>query len=703
MKLIFKYLKPFIFTILLIVGFTFGQVQTELALPDYMSDIVTNGIQYGGITETMPKVLTAKDMNTILLFSEDDDLILKQYDLVKEGSTSTIDKQQIKFTEDVYLFTGEDVGNEMLLPLVYSYIASSQGLEIDENNVSLILPAIQQATAGLEDNYVSMVRLNIQNLYANVGLATAKIQTNYILRAGLLMLGIALISMLAQIVSTYLATKTASKIANRIRHDVFEKVQSFSQSEFSKFSTSSLITRTNNDIDKIQQLTQMMMRMMLMAPMMGLTSVFKVVRYPSISWILLVAIGFILSIMIVLATTALPKFEKIQKLTDSLNNVLREFLDGMLVVRAFNAQDRESKKFDEVNAESTKTHKFVMRMMNIMGPVMTLVMNTLTVLIVWFSAKLIDIDVMTIGDMMAFTQYAMHVVMSFMMVSVMFVMVPRSIVSANRVKEVLDTQLTIKDKEVVAQMPKENGILEFKNVSFKYPGAEEKVLDNISFSAKPSETVAIIGSTGSGKSTVIKLIPRLFDVTEGSIEYCGKDIREYKQSELHDRIGFATQKALLFTGDIESNIKFGRDISDEEMQKAIAISQSTNIINEKEEGIKSLITQGGTNVSGGQKQRLSIARTLAKDKNIYIFDDTFSALDYATDKKLRAELNELIKQTKATVIIVAQRISTIKNADKILVLENGKIVGEGTHEYLLSNCDVYKEIAYSQLSKEELA
>lgn len=703
MKLIFKYLKPFIFTVLIIIGFTYVQVQTELALPDRMSDIVTNGIQYGGIIETVPSAITKTDMEQVLLFTDKDTEILSHYDLIKEGSKSVINNQEIEFVEDVYVLN-KTIDEELLAkPLIYSYISSIQSIEVSEDNIAYIIPAIENATKGLEDNFASMTKLYIQNLYNNVGLKTATIQTNYILHSGLVMLGIALISMLAQIVATYLSTKTASKVANRIRHDVFQKVQSFSQSEFSRFSTSSLITRTNNDIEKIQQLTQMMLRMMLMAPMMGLTSVFKVMRYPSISWLLLVAIGFIISVMIVLAVVALPKFEKIQKLTDSLNSVLREFLDGMLVIRAFNAQDKEANKFDDVNKESTKTNKFVMKMMNLMSPVMTLTMNGLTVLIVWFSAKSIDMDVMTIGDMMAFTQYAMHVVMSFMFVTVLFVMIPRSLVSARRVQEVMETELTIKDKDNCLEMPKENGVLEFRNVSFIYPSAEEKVLDNISFTAKPAETVAIIGSTGSGKSTIIKLIPRLFDVSEGSILYCGHDIRDYKQSDLHEKIGFATQKAVLFTGDIESNIKFGRDISEDEMSQAIAISQSTNIINEKEDGVKSLITQGGTNVSGGQKQRLSIARTLAKDKNIYIFDDTFSALDYATDKKLRTELNELIKKTKSTVIIVAQRISTIKNADKILVLDEGKIVGEGTHDYLLANCDVYKEIAYSQLSKEELA
>ena len=676
MKLIFKYLKKYIFVVLAIIALTFVQVQTELSLPDYMSGIVTNGIQYSGVVEEVPKQLSAKDMDTILSFMNDKDkaFVLNCY--------SNIDDKNIyKLNNEI-----DGLGNVMQEPLVNAYLLSNNVSDID-----------------VKDNHSSIVKLYIKQLYSNVGLNVLDIQNKYILSAGLIMLGIAAIGVLVQILATYLSTRTSAKIAATMRRDIFEKVESFSSSEFSKFSTSSLITRSGNDITKVQQLIMMMLRMMLMSPIMGVTAVFKVLKYPSISWLLLVAIGVIIGAMVILAIFAVPKFEIIQKLTDRINSIIREFLDGILVIRAFNSQKIEEDKFDETNKEYKKTDLFVSSVMSIMGPVMTFVMNGLTVAITWFASKQIDIDVMTIGEMMAFSQYAMHVVMSFMFVTVMFFMIPRSLVSVRRIKEVLDTKNTILDLDNPEELPEENGPLVFDHVYFKYPGAEEPVLEDISFKADPGETVAFIGSTGSGKSTIVKLIPRLFDVSDGSITYCGKDIRNVEQRKLHDKIGFASQKAILFTGDIKSNIEFGRDLSSKQLDNAIKVSQSENIIAEKEEGINAPISQGGTNVSGGQKQRISIARALAEDRNIYIFDDTFSALDYETDKKLREALKKLIEKTKSTVLIVAQRISTIKNADKIIVLDNGKIVGEGKHKDLLENCEVYKQIAYSQLSKEELA
>ena len=704
MKLIFKYLKPYFLVLLLILGLTYAQVQTELALPDYMSDIVTNGIQYGGITEVTPMIITSSDMDKLLKFADDKEKILSQYTVINAGSNMVVDNQEIKFTEDVYLQSGDDNIDELVTkPLVYMYICQQQGIDITNMDASAITPVLNKALEGLEDNYESMAKLYLADVYENVGMSKQTIQSNYILHIGLIMLAISALSIVVQLISTYLSTKTAAKVAATMRKDVFEKVESFSSSEFSRFSTSSLITRTGNDITKVQNLVQMMTRLMLRSPMMGLTAIVKVVKYPSISWLLVVAIAIIISAMVVLAVFAVPKFEIIQKLTDKINGVMREFLDGMLVIRAFNSQKKEEEKFDETNQEFRKIDLFVSRVMNIMGPVMTIVLNALTVAITWFAAKQIDIDAITIGDMMAFTQYAMHVVMSFMMVTVTFFMIPRSLVSVKRIQEVLDVQNTILDPENPKALPSENGKLSFNDVSFKYPGAEEYVLEHVSFEANPGETVAIIGSTGSGKSTIIKLIPRLFDVTEGSITYCDEDIRNLSQKDLRDKIGYATQKAVLFTGDIKSNIDFGRNLADEQIDEAIRISQSTNIIEEKQEGVHAPITQGGTNVSGGQKQRLSIARALAENKNIYIFDDSFSALDYATDKKLRKELSELIAKTKSTVLIVAQRISTIKNADKIIVLDEGKIVGEGKHHDLLKNCEVYQQIAYSQLSKEELA
>ena len=487
-----------------------------------------------------------------------------------------------------------------------------------------------------------------------------------------------------------------------MRRDVYNKVESFASAEFSKFSTSSLITRTTNDITQIQQLTQMCLRMMLMAPLMGITSIFKVMRYPDMLWILLVAIGVIGLCMILLLIFALPRFKKMQTLIDKLNNVMRELLDGLLVIRAFNTEKNEEKRFDVSNRELYDNDWHVNRALISIMPVMMLTMNLLTIGILWYGAKLIDIDVMSVGDMMAFIQYAMHVVMSFMILAMVWTMVPRALVSLGRVNEVLSTENTIVDKEDTVDVPNK-GVLAFNDVSFKYPNAEENVLEHINFKALPGETVAFIGSTGSGKSTIVKLIPRLFDVSEGSITYGEHDIRDYRQKDLRDHIGYVTQKAVLFKGTIKSNIEFGEEIDEDALNSAIDISQAREIISEKELGVNEPITQGGTNVSGGQKQRISIARALAKkNANIFIFDDSFSALDYKTDKKLRDELSKMIEKKKSTVLIVAQRISTIKNADKIIVLDEGKIVGMGKHSELMKDCDVYKEIAYSQLSKEEL-
>lgn len=705
MKLIFSYFKKYLFFVLVIVGLTYVQVQTELSLPDYMSDIVTNGIQYGGITENVPAILTKQDAEEINMFMDNKELLFEHYELVIKDSEVLVKNQVIKFNQDVYYLSEDNIAltSAMQEPLVYAYLAKQANINVTEENVAVIKDGLKDALASLENNYSSVAKIYIQQLYDDVGVNVQTIQTNYILHVGLIMLGISLLSVAVQLLSTYLATKIAAKIAATMRRDVFEKVESFSSTEFSKFSTSSLITRTGNDITKVQQLCQLMMRMMLMSPIMGITAVFKVLKYPQISWLLLVAIGVILGVFTILIIFAVPKFEKIQKFTDKINSVMREFLEGMLVIRAFNSQKIEEEKFDDANTSLSKTELFVSRLINIAMPAMTITMNGLTVLITWFSAKYIDIDVMTIGDMMAFVQYAMHVVMSFMIVTVLFFMIPRSLVSAKRIQEVLNTKNSILDPKEPEVLPETNGKLVFDNVSFKYPGADEYVLKDISFEANPGETVAFIGSTGSGKSTIIKLIPRLFDVSEGKITYCGKDIRDVKQSDLRSRIGFATQKAILFSGSIKSNIEFGRDLNKEQLDEAIKVSQSGNILEEKEDGINSLITQGGTNVSGGQKQRLSIARALAKPESIYIFDDSFSALDYQTDKKLRGELNKLIEKTKSTVFIVAQRISTIKNADKIIVLDEGKIVGMGKHNDLLSSCDIYKQIAYSQLSKEELA
>lgn len=693
-----------------VVLFTFVQVQSELKLPDYMSDIVTNGIQYNGISENVPRAISEKEFNKVSLFVEDLDSI---YTLAEKDREYKVANQVVSFKENVYVLNKDYDGtldNELSKAMTYVFLAEKAGVDDDtfkmlKDNPSMkkqYLEKFDEYVSGLQDNTASVSKFYIQSVYEDIGLNVETVQSNYILHEGLLMLGVALVSICAQLLSTYLATKIATNVAYRMRRDVYNKVESFASAEFSKFSTSSLITRTTNDITQIQQLTQMCLRMMLMAPLMGITSIFKVMRYPDMLWILLVAIGVIAFCMILLLIFALPRFKKMQTLIDKLNNVMRELLDGLLVIRAFNTERNEEKRFDVSNRELYDNDWHVNRTLISIMPIMMLTMNLLTIGILWYGAKLIDIDVMSVGDMMAFIQYAMHVVMSFMILAMVWTMVPRALVSLGRVNEVLSTENTIMDKDDTVDVPSE-GVLAFNDVSFKYPNAEENVLEHISFKALPGETVAFIGSTGSGKSTIVKLIPRLFDVSDGSITYGDHDIRDYRQKDLRNHIGYVTQKAILFKGTIKSNIEFGEEIDESALNSAIDIAQAREIISEKELGIDEPITQGGTNVSGGQKQRISIARALAKrDANIFIFDDSFSALDYKTDKKLRDELAKMIEKKKSTVLIVAQRISTIKNADKIIVLDEGKIVGMGKHSELMKDCDVYKEIAYSQLSKEEL-
>ena len=695
---------------MVVVLFTFVQVQSELKLPDYMSDIVTNGIQYNGVSENVPRAISEKEFNKVSLFVDDLDSI---YTLAEKDREYKVANQVVSFKENVYVLNKDYDGtldNELSKAMTYVFLAEKAG--VDDNTFKMLkdnpsmkkqyLEKFDEYVSGLQDNTASVSKFYIQSVYDDIGLNVETVQSNYILHEGLLMLGVALVSICAQLLSTYLATKIATNVAYRMRRDVYNKVESFASADFSKFSTSSLITRTTNDITQIQQLTQMCLRMMLMAPLMGITSIFKVMRYPDMLWILLVAIGVIAFCMILLLIFALPRFKKMQTLIDKLNNVMRELLDGLLVIRAFNTERNEEKRFDVSNRELYDNDWHVNRTLISIMPIMMLTMNLLTIGILWYGAKLIDIDVMSVGDMMAFIQYAMHVVMSFMILAMVWTMVPRALVSLGRVNEVLSTENTIMDKEECVDVPKE-GVLAFNDVSFKYPNAEENVLEHISFKALPGETVAFIGSTGSGKSTVVKLIPRLFDVSEGSITYGVHDIRDYRQKDLRYHIGYVTQKAILFKGTIKSNIEFGEEIDESALNSAIDIAQAREIISEKELGIDEPITQGGTNVSGGQKQRISIARALAKrDANIFIFDDSFSALDYKTDKKLRDELAKMIEKKKSTVLIVAQRISTIKNADKIIVLDEGKIVGIGKHSELMKDCDVYKEIAYSQLSKEEL-
>lgn len=524
----------------------------------------------------------------------------------------------------------------------------------------------------------------------------------FILQTGGVMLLISLGGVIAAILVGLIASKVGAGVARTLRRHVFEKVSSFSNAEFDKFSTASLITRTTNDITQIQNLVTMMIRMMFYAPIMGVGGIILALsKDVSMSWIIILAVVILIGLIVVISIIVLPRFKKVQSLIDKLNLIVRENLSGMLVIRAFNTQKFEEKRFDEANKDLMKVNLFVNRVMTFMMPAMMLLMNLISVLVIWVGSHRVGAGQLQVGDMMAFMQYTMQIIMSFLFISMMFIMIPRASVSGRRVSEVLETELTIIDQNNALPIEKAIGVIEFKNVSFSYPGAEEPVLHDVSFVAKPGETTAFIGATGSGKSTLINLVPRFYDVTEGSILLDGKDIRDIAQHDLREQIGYVPQKGILFSGTIESNLSYGKkDASEKELLEAATIAQAKEFIDLKPEGMKSGIAQGGTNVSGGQKQRLSIARALATKPQIYIFDDSFSALDFKTDAKLRAELKKNV--TNATVLLVAQRISTIMHAEQIIVLDEGHVVGKGTHQELLKTCEVYKEIALSQLSKEEL-
>ena len=719
-----KYLKPYWMAVIAVIAFVFGQVQCELALPDYMSDIVTYGIQYGGITESMPEAMMEDSMSHMAYFLSDeeyadlegsytkiavnDDAYTGKYPLNKDKSIYVLNKDADAGSyEEAYLMTSLTENEDMLKKMELGtsdelYAMMDRSPEVKEQLVSKLQEAIDGFTA---DNMSAASRMAVKQEYTALGVDMTKLQMQYIIIEGLKMLGITLVGSLCAIAAAYLSARTATAACRDMRRDVFAKVQTFSPAEFASFSTASLITRTTNDVQQVQMLLTMMLRIVILAPLMGFTSLFKVLRYPSMFSILLWVMAGILVLMGILFFFALPKFKIIQKLVDKLNLVTREQLEGMLVIRAFNNEKPEEKKFDDVNKDITRVNIFVNRLMAIMMPVMTFLMSFAGILIVWFGSKQIDLGSMQIGDMMAFLQYAMNVLMAFMIIAAIFIMIPRSAVSANRIFEVLNTDVSIKDPKDPKHLPNENAPVIFDHVSFRYPNAEENVLHDISFRADPGETVAFIGSTGSGKSTLINLLPRFFDVSEGKITVGGVDIRDVTQHELRTKIGYVPQKGTLFSGTIESNLRYAdENASQEALDNALNVSQSKEFVERMPNGIEEPIAQGGTNVSGGQKQRLSIARALTKTSaNMLIFDDTFSALDYATDAKLRHALADMVKRTKATVFIVAQRISTIRHADRIVVLDQGHVAGIGTHEELMQNCKVYQEIARSQMSEEELA
>ncbi|MCH4021539.1 MAG: ABC transporter ATP-binding protein/permease [Erysipelotrichaceae bacterium] len=716
----FRYLKPYWLSVLAIIGLIFGQVQAELALPDYMSDIVTYGIQYGGVRESVPEAMRASTLQHMSYFADDaadawtivskgDSDYEKEYPAAKEEDIAVLkdgaspSDQAKKAFLLVSLLDSEDVLKQLNMTSADQlYAAMDASPAIKEQILST---ADEKISGFTQENLTSAEIMAVKSEYTALGMDMAHLQSSYILSEGGKMLVIAALGSLAALIAAYLASRTATGACRDMRRDVFARVESFSSEEFSHFSTASLITRTTNDIQQVQQVITMMLRIVLFAPLMGLTSLLKVLRYPGMFSILLWIIAAIVVLMLVSFILAMPRFKKIQQLVDRLNLVTREQLEGMLVIRAFNNQKTEEKRFDAVNKDITSVNIFVNRLMAVMMPAMTFLMSFVSVLIIWYGARQIDAGTMQIGAMMAFLQYAMHVLISFMIVAAIFIMIPRSSVSAKRIFEVLETKPTILDPDNPKQMPEEAEPIVFDHVSFRYPGAEKDVLEDISFTANPGETVAFIGSTGSGKSTLINLIPRFFDVTKGAIYYGDTDIREVTQHDLREKIGYVPQQGVLFSGTVLSNLKYADpNASNETVKNALAVSQAQEFVSRMPEGVNTPIAQGGTNVSGGQKQRLSIARALTRSKaQILIFDDTFSALDYATDAKLRSALHEMVQKTKATVFIVAQRISTIRHADRIVVLDEGRVAGIGTHEELMKDCRVYQEIARSQLNQEELA
>jgi ATP-binding cassette, subfamily B, multidrug efflux pump len=729
-----KYLKPFIASITVIIVLLFIQAISELSLPDYMSNIVNVGIQQGGIENSIPKVIRESELERLSIFMNESD-----YNFVKENYR-IINKDDLSAKDlDKYLKKYPGLENETLLEIntkeedtlekINSILSKPElivlGLESGDYNEKMNLPEgsdpfeilsmlpkenlnamVDSINSQFDEISESMLKQAsvsfVKNEYKEIGMDTDKLQTNYIILAGVKMLGIALISMIAAVIVGLISSRIAAGLSKNLRRDVFEKVTSFSNAEFDKFSTASLITRSTNDIQQIQMLMVLLFRIVFYAPILGIGGVLKVLKTDTnMTWVIGLGVLLILILVGTLFSLAMPKFKSVQKLVDKVNLVTRESLIGMLVIRAFSTEKYEEEKFDKANKDLTRTNLFVNRLMASMMPAMMFIMNGLTILIVWVGSHQVDLGTMQVGDMMAFMQYAMQIIMAFLMISMISIMLPRASVSANRISEVLYTDLSIKNNGTKDFRKDKQGIVEYKNVSFKYPGAEDYVIQDISFTARPGETTAIIGSTGSGKSTLINLIPRFYDVTKGSITFDGVDIKDVDQKKLRSKIGYVPQKGVLFSGTIKSNLKYGmEEATDKDLEFASNIAQATEFIETKPDKYNTEISQGGSNVSGGQKQRLSIARALVKKPEVYIFDDSFSALDFKTDSNLRNAIKENIKD--ATMIIVAQRISTIKDANQIIVLDEGKIVGKGTHKELLDSCDVYKQIALSQLSKEEL-
>jgi len=741
-----RYLKPYTPLILLAIALLFVQANADLALPDYMSRLVNVGIQQGGLENAVPEAVRASTMDHLLLFlnEEEKTLVLENYQRV-DASSADYPAYQQKYPalsgEAIYLLrpaAESEVARlnpvlarsllvvnvlEQMLADPQKAAAFGQALGFNLSQLppgvdlfSLLqrLPAEQQGRiramldkklAALDEKMITQMAVPaVKREYEALGIDMGKRQLQYLLRIGLSMLGMTLLVITCTILVSLLSARTAAGAARDLRRDVFRKVQSFSGAEFDRFSTASLITRSTNDVTQLQMVVVMMMRMVFYAPIIGIGGIIRALsKSASMWWIIALAVLVLLGLILTAFSIALPRFKRIQSLIDRLNLVLRENLTGMMVVRAFNKQTYEEARFDQANRDLTSTMLFVNRVMVVMMPAMMLVMNGLSLLIIWVGAHQVANATMQVGDMMAFLQYAMQIVFSFLMLSMMFIILPRASVSGDRIAEVLATELTIRDPEQPRHFPEPfRGVVEFRHVHFRYPNAEEDVLHDIHFTAHPGEVTAIIGSTGSGKSTIVNLIPRFYDVTSGAILIDGVDIREVSQQELREKIGYVPQKGVLFSGTIESNLRYADEHAGQAtLQEAIAIAQAADFVAASPAGLEAEVAQGGTNVSGGQKQRLAIARALVRRAPIYIFDDSFSALDFKTDAALRRALRE--KLASSTVFIVSQRVATIKNADQILVLDEGRLVGKGTHHELMKTCEVYRDIALSQLSKEELA
>ena len=752
---ILKNLKYSIVSVIAIILLLILQANADLALPDYTSKIVNVGIQQLGVENVAPEAIRKTEMENILLFTDADEDILRNYSLVKSESREDIEEGEIEEkeyekylskypaleTEDLYILNKispdelENLNNSLAKPImVYSTVTSEEyGTDmkeqmlqnvpeeqkaimlqmdvidiiknVNEEQLGNMLEGIDEKLDSLSGSIMEQAAVAaVKSEYEKLGINMTSYQNAYLIKVGLQMLGIALVSMISAVTIMLLSSRVAAKLGKNLREKVFNKVLGFSSKEFREFSTASLITRSTNDIQQIQQLLAMLFRVVVYAPIIGVGGLLRVIRNSntSMAWIIGFAILLILGIVLVLFIVAMPKFKKLQTLIDKVNGVSREILTGIPVIRAFGREKYEENRFDEENKRLMGANLFVNKAMSIMMPALMLVMNGISLLIIWVGGHNVDSGIMQVGDIMAFIQYTMQIVMSFLMISMIAIMLPRAAVSANRINEVLEKENSIVDPKYPKKFNTDKkGLVEFTNVSFKYPDADEEILKDIDFKAEPGKTTAIIGSTGSGKSTVVNLIPRFYDVTGGEILIDGVNVKDVKQKDLRNIIGFVPQKGVLFSGTIESNIKYSdENMSDEQMKKAAEIAQATEFIESKEEKYNSTIAQGGNNVSGGQKQRLSIARAIAKEPEIFVFDDSFSALDFKTDSKLREALKE--KTEGKTVIIIAQRISTILDADQIIVLDEGKIVGKGTHKELIQHNEVYKQIALSQLSSEEL-